>query len=44
MQIPPKLDTFPSDKAKSEAFHYHASDGISRTGVFGHGIYQAAKS
>lgn len=43
-KIPPQLGSFRTDKARSEAFHHHASDAISRTGVFGHGIYEAAKT
>lgn len=43
LQIGPMLTTFRTDKARSSAFHHHASDAVSRTGVFGHGIYQAAK-
>ena len=38
------MKTFPDEKSRSDAFNYHSSDGISRTGVHGHGIYQAAKS
>lgn len=41
-QIPANLETFRTDKARTEAFHHHASDATSRTGVFGHGVYQAA--
>ena len=42
-QIPLHLATFRSDKACTEAFHHHASDATSRTGVFGHGNYQVTK-
>ena len=41
--IPAQLDTFRSPTARTTAFHHHASDAASRTGVFGHGIYEAAK-
>lgn len=40
----PHLETFRSENAKSEAFKHHQSDCISRKGVFGHGIYESAKS
>jgi len=43
-KIPGLLETFRSDKEKSSAFQHHASDCTSRTGVFGHGIYEGAKS
>lgn len=43
-QIPAKLQTFRTDKEKAVAFVNHASDSTSRTGIFGHGIYTAAKS
>ena len=42
-QIPANLETFRTEQARTAAFHHHASDATSRTGVFGHGIYQAAK-
>jgi hypothetical protein len=42
-KIGPMLTTFRTDEAHSTAFHHHASDAVSRTGVFGHGIYEAAK-
>ena len=44
LQIPGQLETFRTDKAKQRAFTHHASDCTSRTGVFGHGVYEAAKS
>lgn len=40
----PHLDTFGSTKAKNAAFKAHKSDGISRQGVFGQGIYEPAKN
>ncbi|EDO43313.1 predicted protein [Nematostella vectensis] len=43
-KIPPVTVTFRSEKAKSAAFDHHATDSTSRKGVFGHGIYEPAKS
>jgi len=43
-KIPGHLETFRTDKARRNAFNHHASDCTSRTGVFGHGIYESAKS
>ena len=43
-QIPAYLSTFRSDQAKDSAFKHHATDSTSRQGVFGHGIYEPAKS
>ncbi|XP_033096003.1 cilia- and flagella-associated protein 77-like [Anneissia japonica] len=40
----PHLETFRSPEAKSKSFKHHASDCTARTGVFGHGIYESAKS
>lgn len=43
-KIPAYLSTFRSDQAKDSAFKHHATDSTSRQGVFGHGIYEPAKS
>ena len=43
-QISPHLKTFCTENMRTAAFHHHTSDATSRTGMFGHGIYQAAKS
>ena len=43
-QIPGQLETFRTDQAREKAFTHHASDCTSRTGVFGHGIYESPKS
>ncbi|XP_074654845.1 cilia- and flagella-associated protein 77-like [Tubulanus polymorphus] len=40
----PHLQTFRSGRARDQAFEHHKSDCISRKGVFGHGIYESAKS
>ncbi|XP_013382287.1 cilia- and flagella-associated protein 77-like [Lingula anatina] len=40
----PHLQTFRTERKRRDAFDHHASDGISRKGVFGHGIYEPAKS
>jgi len=40
----PHLETFRSERAKEAAFKHHLSDCISRKGVFGHGIYEQARS
>lgn len=37
------LETFRSPEARTSAFRHHQTDATSRTGVFGHGIYEAAK-
>ena len=42
--MPGQLETFRSQKARQMAFSHHASDCTSRTGVFGHGIYEEAQS
>lgn len=39
-----QLETFRTDKARNDAFTHHATDCTSRTGVFGHGTYESAKS
>ena len=44
LQVPGHLETFRSERERSGAFDHHASDSVARTGLFGHGIYQAAKS
>lgn len=44
VQIPSVLGSFRTEKEKTNAFNYHENDAVSRTGVHGHGIYQAAKS
>ncbi|XP_002735038.1 cilia- and flagella-associated protein 77-like [Saccoglossus kowalevskii] len=38
------LETFRSAQAKSTCFNHHATDSTSRRGVFGHGIYEPARS
>nr|CAB3230275.1 cilia- and flagella-associated protein 77-like [Phallusia mammillata] len=38
------LETFRSPEKRIKAFKHHQTDATSRTGVFGHGIYEAAKS
>eukprot|EP00794_Sanderia_malayensis_P016018 gene16018-17635_t len=43
-KVPGLLETFRSEQEKNNAFQHHASDCTSRTGVFGHGIYEGAKS
>ncbi|XP_065068726.1 cilia- and flagella-associated protein 77-like [Rhopilema esculentum] len=43
-KIPGQLETFRSDGARGKAFSHHATDCTSRTGVFGHGIYEGAKN
>ncbi|XP_071477517.1 cilia- and flagella-associated protein 77-like [Diadema antillarum] len=40
----PHLETFRSFDARDRAFAHHASDCTARTGTFGHGIYESAKS
>jgi len=40
----PALQTFRSDDARQKAYRHHSSDCTSRTGVFGHGNYEGAKS
>lgn len=40
----PALQTFRDEEARGKAFKHHASDCTARTGVFGHGIYEGAKS
>lgn len=40
----PHLETFRSPNAHHEAFAHHATDCTARTGTFGHGIYESAKS
>ena len=40
----PALDTFRSEEARKKAFGHHATDCTARTGVFGHGNYENAKS
>ena len=40
----PHLETFRSPQARQEAFKSHGTDCTARTGVFGHGIYEGAKS
>lgn len=40
----PALQTFRSETARRQAFVHHSSDCTSRTGVFGHGNYEAAQS
>ena len=40
----PALQTFRSEEVRRKAFVRHASDCTARTGVFGHGNYQSAKS
>uniref|UniRef100_H2Z9B1 Cilia- and flagella-associated protein 77 n=1 Tax=Ciona savignyi TaxID=51511 RepID=H2Z9B1_CIOSA len=37
------LETFRTPEKRLEAFKHHQTDATSRTGVFGHGIYEAAK-
>ncbi|CAH1272218.1 CFAP77 [Branchiostoma lanceolatum] len=43
-RVHPHLETFRSPEARKLAFRAHSHDATSRTGVFGHGIYAAAKS
>lgn len=40
----PALQTFRSDESKEKAFKHHITDSTARTGVFGHGTYESAKS
>ncbi|XP_038046257.1 cilia- and flagella-associated protein 77-like [Patiria miniata] len=40
----PHLETFRSTQARQKAFESHATDCTARTGVFGHGTYESAKS
>lgn len=40
----PALQTFRTADARQKAFEHHKSDCTSRTGVFGHGTYENAKS
>lgn len=40
----PALETFRSENARGRAFRHHSSDCTARTGVFGHGTYEGAKS
>lgn len=40
----PALETFRSADARTRAFRHHSSDCTARTGVFGHGTYEGAKS
>lgn len=43
-RVPGKLETFRTESLRTNAFQHHATDCTSRTGVFGHGIYEGAKS
>ncbi|XP_071947406.1 cilia- and flagella-associated protein 77-like isoform X2 [Antedon mediterranea] len=43
-EVLPHLETFRSIKTKDRSFKHHAYDCTARTGVFGHGIYESAKS
>jgi hypothetical protein len=43
-KISPKLETFRTTEAKTQAFKHHESDSTSRKGVFGHGNYETAKT
>ncbi|CAB4021232.1 Hypothetical predicted protein [Paramuricea clavata] len=43
-KISPKLETFRTSEAKTQAFKHHGSDSTSRKGVFGHGLYETAKT
>lgn len=43
-KIPSSLQTFRTEQERTAAFVSHASDATSRTGVFGHGVYQPAHS
>merc|ERR1711971_1430514 len=38
------LETFRSHPARQRAYQNHATDCTARTGVFGHGTYEGAKS
>lgn len=40
----PHLETFRSSPARQRAYSNHATDCTARTGVFGHGIYEGAKT
>ena len=40
----PALQTFRNEEERRRAFVHHASDCTARTGVFGHGNYESAKS
>lgn len=43
-RISAHLETFRSPEKRESAFKHHQTDATSRTGVFGHGIYEAARS
>jgi len=40
----PALQTFRNEEVRRKAFKHHGSDCTARTGVFGHGNYESAKS
>ena len=40
----PVLQTFRSESARQKALLHHSTDCTARTGVFGHGNYESAKS
>lgn len=40
----PALQTFRSEEQREKAFRHHSTDCTARTGVFGHGTYESAKS
>eukprot|EP00731_Ephydatia_muelleri_P024893 Em0016g1164a len=43
-KVPASLQTFRTEQDRTAAFVNHASDATSRTGMFGHGVYQPALS
>ena len=42
--MPPHLDTFESSEKRNAAYKNYKYDSVSRQGLFGHGIYEPAKS